>query len=493
MKNILTTVIICITTMCSAQEVVFENCFTFGTTTNNGDVLGARDGGYYIAVNSMQQDSAIVIKFTDLNSEVWRYKLPTREAVIKRLFEDVDGNLYIASAHDMGSLLTIGQQSDDICIIKLNSDGGFIWERHFGGTNMDRPTHISENSFGNLFVTCGGYSEDGLFSENHGPGWGDGLVIVVSKETGDLLNSSCIGGSLNDELAGAFATDTGMILIGTSYSNDGNMSSFTDVLATGEFRSFFLALDIDANVVSSYAILGNTGNILSVAPSTNGRYYCAGMSNGQGYVSLVSSTGVIWQRLLEPGMMNRIIATSDGGCLAVGSSEMNNDSIDDGTSLYAFFVKYDDMGNLIWKKHLGIPGSYVTFASSVTELMSPERNVTAQEYVIGGRTNSGLFGCESSEYGAWMVRLQDDSVLTTGINAVLSEMFAVYPNPSGDGRITIASPESMHIRIIDMHNPTCVVYEKDISKGKIELALSASPGMYLLTTDRAFCRKIILQ
>jgi hypothetical protein len=477
--------------MCSAQEVIFENCFTFGTTTNNGDVLGAHDGGYYLAVNTMQQDSAVVFKFNDFNSEVWRYRLPTVEAVIKRLFEDADGNVYVASAHDVGSLLTIGQQSDDICLIKLNPNGEFIWEKHFGGTNMDRPTYISENSFGDLFVTCGGYSEDGLFSENHGPGWGEGLVIVVSKETGDLINSSCIGGSLNDEIEGAFATDTGMVLIGLSSSNDGDLSSL-DALPIGEFRSFFLALDIDANVVSSYTILGNTGNISSVAPSTDGRYYCTGMSNGQGYVSLVNSAGVMWQRLLEPGQMNRIIATSDGGCLAVGYSEMNDDSVSDG--MYAFFVKYDDVGNLIWKKHLGIPGSYVTFASSATELMVPERNTSAQEYVIGGRTNSGLFGCESSTNGAWVVRLRDDSVLvTTGINSIQSDIFLVYPNPVINGVITVSSPQNARIRIFDLHNPERAIFEEDIQKGKTTISLQVSPGMYFLTDDKTVVFKIILQ
>lgn len=472
-------------TFCFSQDILFENCFAFGSSSNIGDVLGSRDGYYYVAVNTNHQDSARVIKFDYANTEIWNYKVPSLEVLVWRLFEDQDGSVFVVSAHDVGSLLTTGQESDDICLIKLTTDGSFVWEKHFGGSNSDHPVDITEDQHGNIVLSCNGYSSDGTFSDSHGDA--EGNIIVVSRETGDNLNSFCIGGSGSDQVKGTFATPTGSAVIGSTYSSDGDFSILNATPTIWQPHTFFLSVDNGGNIVDGYTVL-DTGMVFSVAFSgMEDQYYCAGSKYGQGYVSLITSSGIVWERLLEPAFMNRIIATSDGGCLAVGSSDMDEYGIVDSVSSHAFFVKYDRLGNLIWKKHVG--NSSLLFARAVSEIIAVGKE--KKEYVIGGLTQSSLFNCDGGAYGAWIVRLQDDSVLNTSIDDMFHQSaFILYPNPTS-GSVTVRTKDDKALLFItDLSGQT--VFMTSMTGHEMTISPNISSGMYVMHINR-MCQKFIVQ
>src|SRR5215203_2821300 len=84
------------------------------------------------------------------------------------IIQDQDGNYYVG-----GNTLSVdGDVTDnhggmDAWIIKLNSTGGIIWQKCFGGTNLEELTALSSGSGENVIASSRTRSFDGDITGNH--------------------------------------------------------------------------------------------------------------------------------------------------------------------------------------------------------------------------------------------------------------------------------------------------------------------------------------
>jgi len=194
------------------------------------------------------------------------------------------------------------------------------WQYSFGGSSDDKLCKMIPTSDGGYILGGLTYSTDGDIPANHGNG--DCLVIKVDMN-GKKQWSKTFGGSKLDGVNSIAETADGYLVLGYTYSNDGDFSS--------------------NHGLSDYGVLklDKSGNTLWIK--------CYGGSN------------------YDEG--NFIIATSDGGFAFIGNSTSTDGDIKDHLGITyntdAWMTKCDALGNIQWSHSLG--GSEFDHGTGVVE------------------------------------------------------------------------------------------------------------------------------
>lgn len=118
----------------------------------------------------------------------------------------------------------------DLWIIKINPDGKLLWEKNFGGTSFDVARSISKTNNGGYIISGSSRSLDNGFTNQ---GQNDAWILKISSE-GNQEWQQTIGGSNIDFLYDAIQLNDGSyIAVGESSSSDGDINTnkgFSDLL-----------------------------------------------------------------------------------------------------------------------------------------------------------------------------------------------------------------------------------------------------------------------
>ena len=229
----------------------------------------------------------------------------------------------------------------------------------------------------------------------------------------------CFGGSWDDGAYSLIQTpDNGFILVGSSESNDGDVSGNhggTDV--------WVVKTDENRNIIWQKCLGGtNYDRGHSIQITSDGGYIVAGFSNsinGQvidnhgdydmWIIKLDNSGNIIWQKCLggsDYEEAQSIVQTADGGFIVTGSTKSyDGDVIGIHGSSDVWVVKLDNSGNIIWQKCLGGSGFEKSTAIELT---------TDGGYIISGYSSS-LDGDLSGNNGlldCWIIKLDNSGNIT---------------------------------------------------------------------------------
>ena len=110
--------------------------------------------------------------------------------------------------------------SNDYWIVKIDTAGNKIWDKRFGGSNIDYPTDIKPTFDGNYII--GGWSDspmDGDRSDSTNGGQ-DFWIIKIDSSGNKIWDRDFGGIATEDDFGNLFETlDSGIMITGTSYSN----------------------------------------------------------------------------------------------------------------------------------------------------------------------------------------------------------------------------------------------------------------------------------
>jgi len=108
---------------------------------------------------------------------------------------------------------------DDYWILKLSPSGDLLWDRTYGGDQIDRLFTMAETSIGTYLL--GGYAASGISGDKTEAGnGGPDYWLIELDESGSLLRQNGIGGFIADIMTDMSTTsDGGLILGGYSYSD----------------------------------------------------------------------------------------------------------------------------------------------------------------------------------------------------------------------------------------------------------------------------------
>ncbi|WP_439152549.1 hypothetical protein [Winogradskyella sp.] len=112
--------------------------------------------------------------------------------------------------------------SYDFWVIKISSSGELVWEKSFGGDQIDEARAIVKSNDGNYVIAGDTRSSDNDISSNNGAA---DLWLIKISPNGNLLWEKTIGGSSFDVARALVKTqDNGYLLAGSSRSNDIDVS-----------------------------------------------------------------------------------------------------------------------------------------------------------------------------------------------------------------------------------------------------------------------------
>ena len=207
------------------------------------DAIQTEDGGYIIAGSSDSDDVDIsstngeydfwVIKISSTGILIWEKSFGGSEIDEARsIRQTADGN-YLIVGDTRSTNLDVSQNSGaaDLWMIKISPEGTLIWEKALGGSNFDVGRSISKTQDNGFLIAGSSRSSDGNLSSNKGQN--DALILKINS-SGDLEWQKTIGGSEVDFFYGAVElTDGSVVAVGDTNSSNGDITEnkgFTDLL-----------------------------------------------------------------------------------------------------------------------------------------------------------------------------------------------------------------------------------------------------------------------
>jgi Secretion system C-terminal sorting domain len=293
------------------------------------------------------------------------------------------------------------------------------WQKGMAGSQQDVTNETIVTTDGGYISIGDAYSTDLDFSTSHGNG--DGWVNKYDVN-GITQWSRILGGSSLDNLLSITQTsDGGYIVVGRTYSNDGDVSGFHTHMNTTD--GWVVKLN-SSGVIQWQKCLGGTGSDLcrSVLATANGGCIIAGSTTSlDGDVSTNHGTGntsdywvvnldangtIIWEKIYGGSAEDQtfsISKTSDGG-YAVAGMAMSSDgdvTVHNGPS-FAFncwIIKINATGVLQWN---------TSFLLSSYTAPSCIKETTNHGFIISGR--SGMAGSLST-FDALVIKLDSAGTL----------------------------------------------------------------------------------
>ncbi|HYV93952.1 MAG TPA: MopE-related protein [Chitinophagales bacterium] len=246
--------------------------------------------------------------------------------------------------------ITGNHGQDDFCLIKLNNAGNLIWQHSYGGTSLDQAISVVRTFDGGFAVAGKSSSNNGDVTGNHGS---SDYWLIKTDDQGTLQWQKSYGGSQSDVANSMESTsDSGFVMAGTSYSNDGDVS-------------------------------GNH-------------------SRGDAWVIKVDRNGNLqWQKTIGGSKLdiaNDIEQACDSGYIVTGYSLSNDGdmAINRGQEDFMFF-KLDANGNLQWLKTMGGTGG---------DCGSSGIQTIDGGYAICGLTHSGNYDVTDhiKDHDVWIIK-----------------------------------------------------------------------------------------
>ncbi|MDZ7743367.1 MAG: hypothetical protein U5Q03_16920 [Bacteroidota bacterium] len=234
-----------------------------------------------------------------------------------------DGYLIIGATQSIDGDVSYNHGGDDVWIIKIDTMGNFIWEKCLGGSYGDGGSRILNTTNGNFYILAGAYSSDGDITYDPYPNSSDFWIIKINPEGGIIWDKIVGSSKLNHMSSGVATDDGGVVAIGWSSTNDGDMTEWY-----GYYDMWMIKLDSTGLVEWDFTLGGSDFDI--------------------GY---------------------DIIQTNDGGFLVAGSAVVKpggNLECDLHGQADAMLIKLDSARNIEWQKCYG--GSDYDGATRVMEI-----------------------------------------------------------------------------------------------------------------------------
>ncbi len=341
------------------------------------------------------------------------------------IIEVTGGYLIVGWTESNDGDISFNNGGSDGWIIKTDSTGNILWEKTYGGTKGDNFRRIIPDNNGNYYILGASNSSDGDVSyDPYTDSW-DHWILKIDLD-GNIIWDKIIGGNESDVLwTGSSTLDGGVVALGWTYSNDGDVSInyggadtwMIKLNSEGELEwDFTIGTDwIDKGqavmqtsdggyLASSNSMLGEGGNITCEPHS----YMAEAV-----LTKLDADRNIEWQHCYGGSDHDGIVTlleVGDGYIFGAYTSSNDGDVSGWHGESDVWIVKLDFYGNIIWQNALG--GSNWETLDNINQLTSGE----FVSFCVTRSNNGDVSGNHSlSEYDhdIWMIKLNSDGELLT--------------------------------------------------------------------------------
>ncbi|MEO8761929.1 MAG: SBBP repeat-containing protein [Bacteroidia bacterium] len=331
---------------------------------------------------------------------------------------DGAGNVFATGAFSsstisFGTYTLTNSGSEDIFLVKYDSNGNVLWAKSAGGTSHDDSYSVCTDTLGNSFITGNFLSPSIVFGTYTLTNTGGSEAFVAKYDpNGNILWVNHSQGNGGDQGRGVGADINGNVLVTGSFSSN-NMTFGTATLSNSNTFSSMFVIKFDPNGNAIWAknpTIGTSfGNSISV--DKNGNAFVTGntlagdsllfgpsiitFAAGTQYTFLVkynSFGNATWAKNSVGASCtgNSVCTDLSGNSLITGyfanaPVSFGMQTLNNTGSNNPFIAKYDSVGNVLWAKtNTGVGGNNQAYSISV--------DTHGNSFITGGFISTITFG-----------------------------------------------------------------------------------------------------
>ena len=344
------------------------------------------------------------------------------EDALNSIIQTSDGKFLLGGYSDSnisGEKSEDSRGGKDYWIVKVDGNGGIVWQKTYGGSDEDFLTSILQTSDGGFII--GGISYSDVSGEKNEDSYGFGDFWVLKLDASGAIEwQKTIGGIGDDSLHSIVETDDGgYVLSGDSASP---ISGNRTAPQIGNHDVLIVKLDA-AGIIEwqNSAGLGNETIVSNLSKTDDGGFIICATIRGnpvtlEDFLIIKKDAlgNQVWQKIIQGDNIDwnpEIKQTTDGGYIMAGISR--SDAALDKTenaingSLDYWVLKLDENGNIVWQNTIGGSGQ----EGNVNALSQCEDG----GYLIQGYSDSNISGDKTeNSNGAsdfWFVKINDVGII----------------------------------------------------------------------------------
>lgn len=504
-------------------DLIWEKTFGGSNSDFGIDIKTHTGSEIYVGGNSSSIDGDV----TENNggNDFWFIKLNENGELLQEdnyggsndeYFKDllIDGNddfyLLGGTRSDDGDI-SFNHGEKDVWIVKADSNGELLWEKSFGGSNVEegKVTLVKEDS--SLIIGAVTNSIDGDLTKNYG--LNDYWIFNIDR-SGALIWQKVFGGSRSDVLKDILKTNDGFLIGGNSNSYDG-------IVGENKGLSDVWFVKVYSNgILNWHATYGGSGsdNCSKIIKGTNSSYLVANQSDSYDFDvdGHIGETDIWILELCESYFTKQNYSICEGDSL-----EWEGDYY---LQAGNYSNKYKSQCNLDSTNNLALSVVNVPVISSIsgstlvtefTDEIYSVNNIQGVTYnwtVENGNLKDTILDADVSVFwlspgisniSAYAVReglcVSDTSKLEVYVSGVGIEEenvnnIRIFPNPSSSGQFTIKGDAIEEIKLLNqLHVELDLNIEKFNTDFKINLS-DYPKGLYFLkimSANKYYVYKII--
>jgi predicted secreted protein len=369
------------------RKLFWAKAYSSTLTDEALSIQRTKDGGFIVAgymTISVTNTDAWVLKLDPDGNVQWQkvFGGPFADEAYEVKETHYEGQVsYIVAGYSVTSVPT--PQSNGF-IVKLDSNGNFVWSLTYGGTADDqfRSLTIYQESVTEYIIVTG-------YTKSFGSGGEDAWILKVKSLDGSIEWQKTYGTSNDDRfqrvITSSYSGSISYVFAGRTFSSSTN------------FDFWVMITDKDGNIQMSkkyfYSLLSPGGEwAWDIKETPDGAFVVADLAEryiGSGGRDIwilkirKDNGGIIWQKAFGgPGSKDdearSLLVAENGDIIIVGTAQ----SLVSSSSNYDIgILRLDKDGNLKWQKVFGLPSSDADQASSIC--LSDDGN-----FVVAGYTTT---------------------------------------------------------------------------------------------------------
>ena len=225
----------------SSGNLLWQKTYGFSGTDQAFSVIQTSDSGYLLSgtldvsasggegnsrsANRHAGGDYWVLKLNSNGEKQWsHYYGGTFTDTLYDVVETQNNNFLLVGSSDSDHVdISNNRGSYDFWVVKINNQGELLWEKNYGGSEIDEAFAITKTPQNNFIITGNTRSNDQQVSNNNGSS--DIWAIEINAD-GDLIWQKTYGGTSFDISKGVIpARGGGFFIVGNSRSNDKNLTN----------------------------------------------------------------------------------------------------------------------------------------------------------------------------------------------------------------------------------------------------------------------------
>ncbi len=184
------------------------------TSSSDGDVTDSHGG-----------NDAWLLRLTPTGEIRWQktYGGSKNENTAQSTLMSDGGYILVGAGSSDDAGITGHHTGTDLLLIRTDASGNPIWQRYYGGSRSDWGHALIETSDGNILAAGTTASDDGDVTLHYGATNISDLWVLLLSPDGTILWQKTFGGSYSDLAWGCTENDEGYLIIGDTYSFDGDL------------------------------------------------------------------------------------------------------------------------------------------------------------------------------------------------------------------------------------------------------------------------------